>query len=146
MTVTHKQGNTSTAICHGTAYAGQAGYFTGPTGEADEFAAEWQAQASARIRAASARRLDRANGACTYVLTVERRFASEDAAHTYAACTLPLLLPRGPAHLVLARAGESSVYLPDAVLTRLYSRRSGLSLDIRFEFACGLPTLTNPGA
>lgn len=144
MTVTHVKAATATVICHGTAYAGQAGYFTGPLGGPDVFETSWLAQPAPAIRAPSARRFDRLNGSTRYILPVERRFASEDAAHAYAACDLPLLLPRGPAHLKIERTGQNTVYLPTAVLVRVTSRRTGLSLDITFEFEAGLPTLTAP--
>jgi len=139
MQLTYKHASGDTVLCHGTGHAGQPGYYTGPVGHEDTASAAWQTQSVLRIRAASALPIDRGNGTYTFSLRVERRFETEDAARAFARA-LPGSLPRFGASIEITgeTAGRKTV-MDTATLASVHTVRTGVSLDIVFNFETSIP-------
>jgi hypothetical protein len=143
MTVTYKTTGSDLVICHGLAYAGQAGYFVGPLGDRDIVTTEWVLQTRRYIGAASAKPHDLGNASHAYALLVTRVFASGDAARQFAQ-TFAGTIARGAASIVEDEPAVAAACYSGAILSRLSIERVGCSLDIRFEFATLVPTVVIP--
>ncbi len=142
-TVTYKHSSGDTVICHGMAYAGQDGYYTGPLGASDRTETEWSVMDKKPIGAADSEPIDLGNGVHTFDLQVERRFASVEAARIF--CRgFAGTLPRGGVSLETADtdAGKAVTHAT-AVLQKLVLDRNGTSVDIYFLFKTSVPVMTD---
>ena len=142
MQVTYKHSSGDTVICDGLDHAGEAGYYTGPLGQSDDVETEWSVEDIKPIGAADATPADRGCGVHVFDLWVERRFATDDEARTFAH-GLAGTLPRGGVSLEEsdAVAGKLTTYAT-AVLQKLTTRRNGCSVDVYFRFKTSVPVIT----
>lgn len=143
MTITYKHSSGDTVICHGLGHPGEAGYYTGPLGPTDDVETEWAVEDIKPIGAADATPADRGCGVHVFDLWVEQRFATEDAARTFA-YGLAGTLPRGGVSLEASDtvAAKLTTYAT-AVLHKLVTRRTGCSVDVRFTFRTSVPVITD---
>ncbi|MDD2241147.1 MAG: hypothetical protein PHI93_10910 [Kiritimatiellae bacterium] len=142
-TITYKHPTGDTIICHGLAYSGQPGYFTGPLGDTDTTETEWTVDPIRPIGADHATPADRGCGIHTFELQVERRFTSEQEARTFAR-NLSAALPRKGVSLTEADTVNAKLTTySTAVLQKLITSRVGISLDIYFLFQTSVPVITN---
>lgn len=143
MTITYKHTSGDIVICHGLGYAGQVGYYTGPLGQSDDVDTEWSVEDIKPIGAADATPADRGCGVHVFDLWVEQRFATEDAARTFAH-GLAGTFPRGGVSLEQSDtvAGKLTTYAT-AVLQKLTCQRNGCSVDVLFKFKTSVPVITD---
>ena len=87
--ILYKHASGDTTICHGLAYVGQTGYYTGPLGDSDLTETEWAVDPIKPIGALNSTPADRGNAMHTFDLWVERRFATEAEARVFAKHSRP---------------------------------------------------------
>ncbi len=133
---------TDVIICHGLAYIGQTGYFTGPLGE-HTVETIWLVDPNETIESDNASPLDRGNAQHSFNLAVERRFATIEDARIFCD-SFAGTLPRGDVSLEVTDtdAGKIITYAV-ATLQKLTCVRAGLSVDIYFTFQTSVPVLTD---
>ena len=143
MQVTLTDGVTPVVICHGSEYAGQAGYYVGPLGQ-DVSETEWTVRAKRPVRGVQEIPLDGRLSVRTYPLQVAIECSDADAAAALRD-SLPDSMPRGDGvTLQVLHSPHVLDTYANAVLQKLRVIRDGVTLLIEYQFRVGAKTRTDP--
>lgn len=143
MQITLTDGVTPVVLCHGSEYAGQAGYYVGPLGQSVR-EVEWSVRPKRPIRGADETPLDGRLAVRTFPLQVYIECADIAAADALF-LSLGDGLPRGDSVSLQVLHSEHVLdTYANAVLQKLRVAQDGVALLVDYTFRVGAKTRTDP--